>query len=159
MKGTILLITLILTGLSAGFFYAWSVSAIPGLKRIDDQAYLEAMQAINRAVLNPWFFLIFFGPVVLLIWSSWLEFKAGVEWSFWLTLGATLAYLVGTFGVTAFGNVPLNEALDAVQLKGLTPEEMTRWRNSYEGPWNRLHMIRTVFSLVSFSLLALAFRH
>ena len=52
LKSIILFSTLILTGLSAGFFYAWQVSVIPGTKRVVDLTYLETMQSINRAILN-----------------------------------------------------------------------------------------------------------
>lgn len=61
IKSIVLLGTVILTGLSAGFFYAWSVSVIPGTQHISDTSYLQAMQSINRAILNPLFFVVFFG--------------------------------------------------------------------------------------------------
>ena len=74
-KSIILFGAVVLTGLSAGLFCAWSVSVIPGTKRVADLAYLETMQSINRAILNPVFFLIFFGSVVLLSISSIYHFK------------------------------------------------------------------------------------
>lgn len=43
----------LLTGLSAGLFYAWAVSVIPGTRKVTDMIYLETMQSINRAIRNP----------------------------------------------------------------------------------------------------------
>lgn len=144
---------LLLTGLSAGLFYAWSVSVIPGTKRVPDPVYLQTMQAINRAILNPGFYLIFFGSLLLLVLSSILYFQDRP--TFWLLLAATLSYLFGTFGVTALGNVPLNDSLDALELGELGLDLLARTRQEYEERWNRFHRIRTVFAVLSF-LISLA---
>lgn len=156
ITNTLTVLTILATGLSAGLFYAWAVSIIPGTKRISDRSYLESMQSMNRAILNPAFFIIFFGPVLLLLVSSYLQFRMAVDASFWLMLAATIAYLAGTYGVTVLGNVPLNRALDSVPINNLGEEELSQARCSFEGPWNRLHMIRTIFSVVSFVLLLAA---
>lgn len=158
MKNTISILALISTGLSAGLFYAWTVSVIPGTKRMTDLSYLEAMQHINRAILNPGFFVIFFGALAFLLLSSYLEFNADVGLSFYYSFAALCIYLVGTIGVTSFGNVPLNEALDIIQLNQLSPEELQATRQAYEVKWNRLHYIRTLFSVISFVLLQLSMR-
>jgi uncharacterized membrane protein len=147
-KTLILLTALLLTGLSAGLFYAWQVSVIPGTRRVPDLTYLESMQAINRAILNPAFFLTFFGAPLVLAISTVQQFQAGN--AFWLLLAATLLYGFGTFGVTAFGNVPLNDALDILDLAELGEQEITRFRADYERRWNRLHLIRTIFAVASF---------
>ena len=110
IKSMVLFGSVILTGLSAGLFYAWSVSVIPGMLKVNDTVYLESMQSINRAILNPAFFLIFFGSAIFLCLGSvyGLHLHKGV---FWLMLAASLCYLVGTLGVTIMGNVPLNLSL------------------------------------------------
>lgn len=159
MKTTISILALFSTGLSAGLFYAWAVSVIPGTKRLADQGYLEAMQQINRAILNPGFFAIFFGAMVFMLWSSYIEFKTDLGSSFYFTLAAFIVYLAGTVGVTAAGNVPLNEALDLIELNQLGVEELKMTRQTYEAKWNRLHNVRTVCSVISFVLLLLAIRN
>ena len=158
MKTTISLLALLSTGLSAGLFYAWVVSVIPGTRRMADHSYLEAMQHINRAILNPGFFTIFFGALLLMLWNTYLEFKVDVGLSFYYTLAALAVYLVGTIGITAAGNVPLNEALDLIELNKLGTEELKMTRQAYETKWNRFHNIRTLFSIISFVLLLLAIR-
>ena len=149
IKSIILLASVIFTGLSAGLFYAWSVSVIPGTKRVPDLTYLETMQSINRAILNPAFFLIFFGSIILLSIASIYESHSN-KWAFGLMLTAAITYLIGTVGVTAFGNVPLNDQLEVLKITETSPDTITTFRKYYESNWNRLHLVRTVFAVVSF---------
>jgi uncharacterized membrane protein len=155
VKSMVMFGAVVLTGLSAGLFYAWSVSVIPGTQKVLDTTYLETMQSINRAILNPAFFFIFFGSVIFLSIASIYEFHDN-KWVFGILLTASITYLIGTVGVTAFGNVPLNDQLDALQLMELSQEKIMVFRKFYEDNWNRLHMIRTVFSVLSFLLVTLA---
>jgi uncharacterized membrane protein len=149
-KTIILIVAVICTGLSAGLFYAWSVSVIPGTQKISDATYLETMQSINREILNPSFFLSFFGSLILLALSAFLMRGEGL--AFWLMLSATVVYAIGTFGVTAGGNVPLNNELDALNLAELLPQKAEEFRTYYESSWNRFHMIRMIAALLSFIL-------
>lgn len=155
LKSLVLFSALILTGLSAGFFYAWQVSVIPGTLKVSDQVYLQTMQSINKEILNPAFFLIFFGSFILLSVGSIYEFNAN-KTAFWFMLLTAICYLLGTLGVTLFGNVPLNDQLEALNLKSLSDAQFAEFRIRFEGKWNRLHLLRTVFSILSFILLALA---
>lgn len=155
IKSIILFGAVVLTGLSAGFFYAWSVSVIPGTQKIVNSAYLETMQSINRAILNPAFFLIFFGCIIFLSIGSVYQFHTSKA-TFWFMLAASAFYLVGTFGVTALGNVPLNNQLDALNLNEMSPQKQLEFRNFYESKWNRLHLIRTIFAVGAFLLSVLA---
>ncbi|MAY84504.1 MAG: hypothetical protein CMP59_10265 [Flavobacteriales bacterium] len=148
-KSISLLSAVVITGLSAGFFYAWSVSVIPGTKRLADLTYLESMQSINRAILNPAFFVVFFGSMILLWLVTYQSYSAN-KTMFIFMLIAAITYTVGTFGVTGMGNVPLNELLDGKNLNELSMEKLADFRQFYESKWNRLHTVRTVFSLISF---------
>lgn len=153
-KSILLFAAIFLTGLSAGLFYAWQVSVIPGTQKIPDANYLTTMQSINRAILNPSFFLVFFGSLISLGFAAAFQYGEGI--SFWFTLAAALVYLIGTFGVTAFGNVPLNDQLDALSLIDLDRAKQLQFRSTYEGQWNRLHLLRTAFSLLAFFLALMA---
>lgn len=155
IKSVVLYGSVVLTGLSAGLFYAWSVSVIPGTQKVGDGTYLHTMQSINRAILNPAFFLVFFGSIILLSVGSIYEFNANKS-VFALLLAASITYLIGTVGVTGLGNVPLNNQLEVMKLAEVGPAKMTAFRNFYESNWNRLHLIRTVFAVTSFMLTVLA---
>ncbi len=150
LKSFILYSGVLLTGLSAGLFYAWAVSVIPGTQRISDAGYLESMQAINRAILNPAFYLVFMGPAILLGLGTFQHYGTGS--SFWLLLAATIIYLLGTFGVTVLGNVPLNDQLDLLDLSQLTAEQAKSFRLSYAKAWNRFHIWRTLAAVFAFGL-------
>lgn len=148
-------VSLILTGLSAGLFYAWSVSVIPGTQKIDSAAYLSAMQSINREILNPAFFLVFFGSLIALLSSTYFMYGGSTK-GFWFLVVASLAYLIGTVGVTGLGNVPLNNELNVLDLGQLTAKESDEFRGYYESRWNKLHTLRMLFSLFSFVMTLLA---
>ncbi len=155
IKSFILFGAVILTGLSAGLFYAWSVSVIPGTQKVSDSTYLETMQSINRAILNPAFFLIFFGSLVFLSIGSISQFNTS-KTTFWIMLTASVLYSVGTIGVTALGNIPLNNQLDLLNLSNMASDKIQEFRKFYEINWNRLHLIRTVFATASFVLSVIA---
>ena len=151
----ILILTVVFEGLFAGLFYAYSCSVNPGLGGLADKAYLESMQSINRAILNPLFFMSFLGALLLLPAGAVLTYSQSRE-CFVLMFAAAGIYVVGAFGVTMFGNVPLNNMLDRVDLINASPDVLTSMRADFEKPWNRLHSIRTFFSVVSFILTIVA---
>lgn len=150
----ILVITATLTALQAGLFYAWSCSVMLGFARLSDREFVAAMQATNRAILNPVFFASFFGAPVFLIISTVLHY--GQTPRFWYLLAATVVFLVGTFFVTMFGNVPLNNALDRFEAESATDAEFAAQRAGFESRWNNLNHIRAVTSMVAVVLLAIA---
>ncbi|SJZ96336.1 Uncharacterized membrane protein [Chitinophaga eiseniae] len=150
----LLVITAVTAALMAGLFYAYSCSVNPGLGRLPDAAYLAAMQSINRAILNPVFFVGFMGPVFLLPLSTWLVFREGMQSSGWWLLAAAVTYLLGVFGVTMAGNVPLNNALDKVALEDSAALAAHRVR--FERPWNRLNTVRTVCAIATVTLVIVA---
>jgi len=147
--------SVVLTGLSAGLFYAWAVSVIPGTQKVPDNTYLETMQSINRAILNPVFFLVFFGSLVCLSVTSIYEYHTN-KWVFGVLVASSIFYLVGTVGVTGLGNVPLNNQLEVLKLTEISPQKMAAFRKFYESSWNRLHFIRTASAVLSFLLVAWA---
>ena len=154
MKTYVLFSTVLLNALATGFFFAWSVSVIVGTKKVTDLTYLETMQNINREILNPAFFIVFFGSLVTLFLTTYLQFNNKTV--FWFVLASAIIYLFGTFGVTAFGNVPLNNELDALNIHSFSLTELKHFRTYFEGTWNQYHTIRTIASIISFTLLLIA---
>lgn len=149
----VLIITAVLTALIGGLFYAYSCSVILGLGKLSDAEYLKAMQHINREILNPVFFLSFMGTAILLPVSAFL-FRAQPPFIFLLL--AALAYLIGVFGVTVAGNVPMNDMLDQFDISGATTDAIKQMRDNFESRWNFLNNIRTVFSVISIILVVCA---
>ncbi|MNE12103.1 hypothetical protein D3C80_1048840 [compost metagenome] len=156
MSTILLIITATAAALSAGVFFAWSCSVIPGLAQMADREYILAMQSFNKAILNPVFFAVFMGALVLLPVSTFMNYTNPTNLRFWLLLAATIVYAVGVFGVTAFGNVPLNESLAAFNLSAASASDIAAARINFEGPWVNLHTIRTVAAVVVVVLLVTA---
>ena len=150
----ILVITATMTALMAGLFYAWSCSVMLGFARLSDREFVSAMQATNRAIQNPVFFAAFFGAPIFLPISAFLHYGQSPRFS--LLLAATLIYLIGTFGITIFGNIPLNNRLDRFNLESATLEETAQQRANFETRWNNLNTIRTISSTLAVILVVIA---
>jgi len=144
------------TALTAGLFFAWATSVVPGLGKLDDAGYLDAMQSINREIQNPLFFSCFIGAALLLPLATIVSYSPPVSMRVWLLLAASLVYIVGVFGVTAVGNVPLNNALDATNLTHADAFQLAAAREMFKARWNALNTVRTWFSVVALGLVILA---
>jgi uncharacterized membrane protein len=135
MNSIILIAAITATALIAGLFYAYICSVNIGLGRLPDREYLAAMQNINSAILNPLFFLSFMGTLILIPLSAWLNYEQSL-------------YIIGVFGVTMLGNVPLNDMLAGADLKIATASNIARLRLSFEQPWLMWHNVRTIASVI-----------
>lgn len=153
---TIVLLTSILfTGMTSGLCFTWSNAVTPGIGRLDDLSFLQSFQAMNRVIINPKFLLVFFSPTVLL-WANVFLYRQANPMVFWLLVLAAVLFFGGVGLVTIFGNVPLNELLEATLLEELSATELKNLRIKFEEPWNRWHMNRTITSFLAFSLLLVA---
>jgi len=159
MNTILLILTTMSSGLIAGLFYSWSVSVTPGLAKISDENYLQVFQSMNRAILNPVFFIFFMGLVILLPLLSYLYYSSPVSAQFWYILSAAILYLIGVIAVTIFGNVPMNNTLEVLQIDSMSPEQMSSFRFGFEKKWNNLNWARTICSSLSFVLLIMACIH
>ena len=151
-------ITVLFSGLVAGLLFSYSCSVNLGLHHLTDIEYIKTMQAINVEIQNIYFFIVFMGLLLLLPASTWLSCSANKKATFYLMLIATLLYFIGVFGVTMFGNVPLNNLLAKINLANTSEEILSTFRNHFESNWKKYHLIRTSASIVSFLLTILAFQ-
>lgn len=154
LANIILIITAVSTALIGGLFYGWSVSVIRGNRLLSDKDYVAFMQATNREIQNLLFFATFFGTAISLPVCAF--FFYGVYPRFWFLLAGAACYLLGVFGVTVVGNVPMNNRLDQFEMDKATDEEISAQRKNYEERWNFLNHIRSVFSIFSILFIILA---
>jgi uncharacterized membrane protein len=152
----ILLCTALTTALIAGLFYAYSCSVNPGLGQLPAEEFIPAMQSINKAIQNPLFFLSFIGTAILLPVCTYVHYHTPLSLKFYLLLAAAILYLAGVMGVTIFGNIPLNDALDKFNMANADAAEILRQKMTFTKQWNRLHAIRTVISFLSLLLVLIA---
>jgi len=155
LENIVFIALILLTGISAGLCFTWSNAVTTGIGRLDDLGYLSAFQQMNRTILNPMFFIVFFGPLLLNLVNIYL-FKSASSTILWLLILATVIYFLGVVLITIFGNVPLNEMLDKTDLNSASDEELRNLRKTFEVKWNRLHLIRTLTSAISFLLLLIS---
>ncbi|WP_027343290.1 anthrone oxygenase family protein [Hamadaea tsunoensis] len=141
LSGAVFVIGATLAALSTGVMFAFSFAVTPGLARLDDHAYAAAMRSINRVIQNPVFLTAFLGPVILLPWAAVAHDGGRVP-----PIAAAVLYIVGVVGVTIFGNIPLNNRLDAT-------EDTAGLRDWFEKPWRRWHGVRTLCGTAAVVLL------
>ena len=153
----ILILAILFTGLMAGIFFTWSNAVKPGIGKLSDIEYLRAFQSMNKVILNNTFKLIFIGAVLATALVPFFYFHLYPSNIFWLLVSAFIVYWVGAFGITVFGNIPLNEILDKTTLETLSFEELKSHRTSIELRWNNLNLLRTISSLLTFSLLVFSY--
>jgi uncharacterized membrane protein len=140
-------------GLVAGVFFAFSTFVMPALARLPAAQGIAAMQAINVAAINRWFMGAFLGTAaacVLLAISSLLAWPGpGARFQ----LGGSVLYLVGAVLVTVACNVPLNEALAAVEPDSVAGASL--WPG-YVAAWTTWNHVRAAASLLAAALLTIA---
>ncbi len=147
MTATLLVLAALTSGLVAGLFAAFAYSVMPGLRRVDDRAFVQTMRGINRAILNPVFGVLFGGALVLSVGAALAAWdEPGVRW--WALAGAVL--YAATLAVTGARNVPLNESLD----RGEGPDAILR--AAFEVPWTRWNLLRTATNVASATCLLVA---
>ena len=75
LKSTVLLLSILGCGLTAGLCFTWTNAVTPGIGRLDDLTYLKSFQAMNRAIINPLFLGVFLGPIPLLFCNVFLHYS------------------------------------------------------------------------------------
>lgn len=136
-------LSLILSGAMFGFFYAWVCSTMWGLDAAPPAVAIQAMQAMNASVRNAVFAPAFFGTPIALLVAAGLAFalslrKSGAAFA----LGAVV-YGLGVFAVTMTVNVPMNQALAAVDVAASADKARAIWQD-YSGPWQAWNAGRAV---------------
>ncbi|SDD08634.1 DUF1772 domain-containing protein [Glycomyces harbinensis] len=146
-----LLASLISAGMMAGLFTGFSYAVMPGIKILDDKAWVATMQQINKVIINGWFMPAFLGSVLFtaaataLTWAS--SNRAALPWAV-VALALALVMFIGTMAV----NVPLNDRLaDAGDPDAIV--DIAALRERVEAKWIAWNTVRGVASLGS--LLAL----
>ena len=140
-------------GLSAGVFFAFSGFVMPALGRLPPAQGIAAMQSINKLAVTPAFMTALFGTALtclgLAVWALviWGEHAAA-----WVLAGSVL-YLAGPVAVTFSANVPLNDALAAVQPD--SSGAASHW-SRYLRRWTAWNHVRVTASLAAAGLLTVA---
>ena len=152
MNNPMYLVTLVAalgSGLVAGIFFAFSNFVMKALARVPPAQGVAAMQSINVVVLNRWFFAVFFGTAVCCLALAITSFVRWQRPGAGYLLAGSLLYLVGTIIVTIACNVPLNDALAAVDPSSA---DAGRVWTDYLKKWTAWNHLRTGAALAAAAL-------
>ena len=150
LRRALLVLALLATAIIAGFFYAYSVSVMPGLNASDPVSAISAMKAINAVVRTAEFAASFFGALALPVLCLLLARRRPVVLAL---IAAILLYGIGAFMVTLAFNVPLNEALAGVTP---TPATAAQTWDGYVKPWLMWNHVRMAASIAAFLAMTVA---
>jgi uncharacterized membrane protein len=150
IRYVLLVLGVLAAALIAGFFYAYSVSVMPGLGASDPLAATLAMRGINAVIRTPLFAFSFIGALAFPVAAGLLARRRAVAI---LGVAGGLVYGVRGVAVTFTVNVPLNEALAAASPTAASAPDL--WRQ-YATPWTTWNHVRTLASIIAFALVTTA---
>jgi uncharacterized membrane protein len=140
------------TGLMAGVYGLYQHTVLPGLGRTDDRTFVAGFQAVDRAIINPWFMTGFLG--VLLGTVAAAALNADRRLLPWLLVALALNLLVSV--ITVVVHVPLNDALKAAG----DPDriaDLAEIRERFDAArWTAWNLVRTLSTTAAFGLLCWA---
>ncbi|TPI31430.1 DUF1772 domain-containing protein [Mesorhizobium sp. B3-2-1] len=137
-------------GVVGGVFFAFSNFVVPAFARLPAAGGIAAMNSINVTVITPMFMTALFGTgLVCLVLISGAIIGWSQPGSFWLLAGA-LIYLVGNPIVTMVFNVPLNDALAAVDPASSNGAAV--WTGFLRDwvMWNHVRTVTAILAMASF---------
>lgn len=152
---TLIFIAAIGSGIVGGVFFAFSNFVMPALARLPAAGGIAAMNSINITVITPLFMTALFGTgLICLVLIAGAVIGWDQPGSLWLLAGALL-YLVGNPIVTMVFNVPLNDALAAVD--PASANSATVW-TTYLRDWVMWNHVRTITAIAALACFIFAWR-
>jgi uncharacterized membrane protein len=146
----VLLVAALVAGLQAGTYFTWATGVMPGLAMVDDRTFVDAVQQMNIAIVNPVFIATFLGAPLL---AAAAAVVAGPQARPWAIAATALA--VGTLVISFAGNIPLNDALEhAGNVDRI--KDLHAVRTDFEGLWVKLNIGRCLTSAGALACLAMA---
>jgi uncharacterized membrane protein len=140
------------TGLVAGLLAAFACAVMPGLRRTDDRTFVDVMQRINVAIINPAFLTMFVGGLLLCVASVALHVQEGQRAALpWIVAGLML-YVV-MLVITNRLNIPLNDELVAAGDPSQIGD-VHSVRERFEDSWIAWNIVRTIVNVTACGCLA-----
>lgn len=140
-------------GIMGGLFFIFSNTIMAAFGKLAPPNGIAAMNAINVTILNGLFLTAFMGTAALsvVLVAGW--FLGWMPSGATLALAGSLVYLVGIIGVTMIFNVPMNNALAAVQPD--SAQGAALWQD-YLARWTMWNHVRTIAGIGASALFILA---
>ena len=127
---------------------------MPALRGEDDRTFVDVMQRINVAIVNPVFLTAFVGGLLVTIAAVVVHWRDDQRDALpWIIAGLAL-YLV-TLIITGRLNIPLNNELDAAgDPNGIA--DIDAVRRAFEDKWVVWNIVRTITNVAACCCLASA---
>ena len=134
--------------LVTGFMLTFAVIVMPGLSKLGDKEFLEAFQSMDEVIQNnhPIFLLAWMGSIVSILGFMVVAVYERGALVCWPLLVIGLVYLIGVQGITIFIHLPLNSALQKVQVNAIDRRALSEQRLSFETRWNYFNRIRIIIA-------------
>ena len=140
-------------GLVAGVFVLYAHTIMPGLGTTDDRTFVGAFQAMDRAIINPWFIGgCFLGALVFTVVALFAHLGRPTLPS----IAAALVLYLATFAITMVVNVPRNDAIKAAGTPDRIADLAAVRARFDEARWRTWNLVRAVASSAALALLAWA---
>jgi len=146
----VMVVATVLCSLVAGILFAFATVVMPGIKNLEDAAFIRAFQVIDGVIQG-------YQPLFMLVWiGSALSMIAAAAIGGWKLAGldrvvlvlAALIFLLGVQVPTATINIPMNDALQTLDTRTMSETALKRAREAFESRWNQWNIIRTVFAII-----------
>ncbi len=138
------------SALVAGVFQSFSDFVMKALIMAEPAGGIEAMQMINRTVFRSVFLVMLLGLApATLGFAAYAGFNLSGPVKLWIMSGAAI-YVISVFFVTMFGNVPMNNRLDAMNYETIAAVNYWRTYGKVWTGWNHVRMFGSVATAICF---------
>lgn len=153
VRAVSLLGAVITMGLAAGAFALYAHTIMPGLRNTDNHTFVASFQAMDRAIINPWFMAsAFVGALLFTVAATVASIgRAALPW----VIAALVLYLIAVV-ITIAVNVPLNDALKAAGNPDHIRDLAGVRERFHETRWAAWNLVRVAASCIAFGCLAWA---
>jgi uncharacterized membrane protein len=146
---TLIVIAVLASSMVVGTLFAFSVFIMNALSGLEKSEGIRAMQRMNQTVYTPWFMVPFSSTTLVSIGAVVSSLIGADQNSRTALLCAGTIYLLGVFGITALGNVPMNKRLSAMNADD--PATHHYW-DHYLSRWTRLNHARVALGVLSIAI-------
>lgn len=133
-------------GMMGGVFFAFSSFVMRALGAVPPATGIRTMQSINVFAVTPLFMSVLFGTAIACGGAATYAATAGMAEATPPVIAGAATYFIGTIVVTMVFNVPLNNALAAVDPEAA--EAVWVWTR-YRRQWSAWNHVRTVSSVAA----------
>ncbi|HEY3141822.1 MAG TPA: anthrone oxygenase family protein [Acidimicrobiales bacterium] len=154
-RGPALLAATLLMGLVAGVFDLYAHTIMRGLDKTDDRTFVGAFQEIDKAIINPFFMLTFFGALVLSGAAALLYLRDDGSSVLPWVVAAFVLYLTAVV-ITMVVNVPLNDDIKAAGDPDQINDLAAVREAFHASRWTAWNVVRAIATTVAFGCLAWA---